>query len=169
MRKIINAILFIVEYCFKLAAPLAAVISLAAPGSIIYKVTQGFRSLPEAVREIVWWFQNASEIGTIINDYNTMTAANFNQKYGAGAINNVMAYLNEAVTYLQRVYVNISEQLVATILAAVTVFLIFYLLARIARFIRQEGQGSLVTKFERKMGSRVFEDQKNSTPYTNYR
>lgn len=168
MRKIINAILFVVEYCFKLVAPLAAVISLAAPGSFLYKVMLGFRSLPDAIREIVWWFRNASEIGTIINDYNTMTAANFNQKYGAGAINYVMEYLNEAVAYLQQVYVNLAEQPVATVLAAATVFLLFYLLARIARFVRQRGQGSVVTRFERKMGDRVFENQKSSYPYSNY-
>lgn len=171
MRKIANAILFILEFCFKLAAPLAAFISMAARGDFLTKLVQGFQSLPEAIREIIWWFKNVSEIGIIIEDYNTMTAANFNQKYGAGAVNYVMEYLNEAVAYLQQVITNLSDQPVATLLAAALVFLIFYLLARLARFIRQEGQGSVVTKFERKMGKRVFKNQRSesyesSSPYT---
>ena len=165
MRRIGNAVLFVVEFCFKLAAPLAAVISMAAPGGFVYKVISGFESLPEAIREIIWWVRNVSEIGVIIEDYNTMTAANFNQKYGAGAINSVMEYLNELVSYIQQVYVNLAEQPITTILAALLVFLIFYLGARVARFIRQRGQGSVVTKFERKMGNRVFSDQPSSKPY----
>ena len=152
-------ILIPIEFCFKLAAPLAAVISMAAQGSFGNKIVEGFQSLPEAVREIIWWFSNISEIGTIIDDYNTMTAAGFNQKYGAGAINSVMAYLNEGVAYLERVYVNLAEQPFITILAAFIVFMIFYLAARIVRFIRQQGQGSVVTKMERKMGNRVFKEQ----------
>ncbi len=159
MRIIVNGILFIVELCFKLAAPLAAFISMAASGDFITKLIQGFKSLPQAINEIIWWFRNVGEIGTIIEDYNTMTAANFNQKYGAGAINYVMEYLNEAVAYLQQVITNLSDQPVSTVCAAAFVFLIFYMLARLARFIRQEGQGSVVNKFERKMGNRMFKNQ----------
>lgn len=159
MRAMGKVALFIIEYCFKLAAPLAAVISLGAPGLFFSKVAHGFRSLPQAVQEIIWWFRNISEIGQVINDYNTMTAANFNAKYGSGAINNVMDYLNEAVAYLQQVYVNLAEQPVTTILAALVVFLIFYLLSRVARFIRQEGQGSVIDRYERRAGRRVFSEQ----------
>lgn len=154
--------LFIFELCFKLAASLAAIIAMAAQGGVVSKVMAGFYSLPEAVREIIWWVKNIPEIGKIVNDYNTLTAANFNQKYGSGAVNYVMDYLNEAVNYLQQVYLNISGQPLATVLAAVIVFLIFYLVARIARFVRQEGQGSFVTRFERRTGHRVFKKKKNS-------
>lgn len=163
MRLIANLFLFIVELCLKLAASLAAIIAMAAQGGVVSKVVSGFYSLPEAVREIIWWVKNIPEIGKIVNDYNTLTAANFNQKYGSGAVNYVMDYLNEAVNYLQQVYLNISGQPLATVLAAVIVFLIFYLAARIARFVRQEGQGSFVTRFERRAGHRVFKKKKNST------
>lgn len=157
MRVIGKAVLFIIEYCFKLAAPLAAFISMATPGGFINKIISGFESLPEAIREIIWWVKNIPEISIIIEDYNTMIAANFNQKYGAGAINSVMEYLNELVSYLQQVYANLADQPAGTILAALIVFVIFYLLARVCRFIRQRGQGSVITKFERKMGSKVFD------------
>lgn len=156
MRIIANAFLFIIEFCLKLAAPLAAVISMAASGNFLYKVIEGFRSLPAAVAEIIWWIGNIPEIGRIVDDYNTMTAADFNQKYGAGAINYVMDYLNEGISYLQRVYLNLVDQPVATLCAALVVFFIFYLLSRLVRFVRQRGQGSVVTKFERRMGHKVF-------------
>lgn len=147
-----------IELCFKLAAPLAAIISMAATGGFFNKLLKGFWSMPKAIREIIWWIQNSSEVSTIVDDYNSLTAAAFNQKYGAGAINYVMEYLNEGIDYLQLVYVNFTEHPVVTILAAGITFLVFYLLARIARFVRQKGQGSVVTKFERRAGKRIFED-----------
>lgn len=164
MRAIGKALLFIIEYCFKLAAPLAGFISLGAQGPFVSKIVEGFESLPDAVREIIWWFRNIPEVGRIIDDYNTMTAANFNAKYGSGAINNVMDYLNEGVTYLQHVYVNLAEQPMSTILAAAIVFLVFFLLARLARFVRQEGQGSIIDRYERRAGDRVFK-HRNSSSY----
>ena len=167
MRLILNAILFVVEYCLKIAAPLAAFISMAVGGGFVNKVIEGFRSLPEAVREIIWWFGNIGEIGTIIDDYNTLTAANFNQKYGTGAINSVMEYLNEGVAYLQRVFENMTNQPVSTVVAALLIFLIFYLSARLARFVRQRGQGSVVTKFERRMGDKVFRERHRKAHETN--
>lgn len=164
LRILKQFILFIIEICLKLAAPLAAIISMAAHGGFFYKIIAGFQSLPEAIREIIWWIKNIPEVGKIVDDYNTMTAATFNQKYGAGAVNYVMDYLNEGITYLQQVYQNLIEQPVSTVLAAVIVFLIFYLLARIVRFIRQEGQGSFITKFERRTGGRIFKDRKTTKP-----
>lgn len=163
MRLIRNVLLFIIEYCFKIAAPLAAVIAMAAEGGFMTKVIEGFRSLPEAVREIIWWIKNIPEVGRIVDDYNTLTAATFNQKYGAGAVNYVMDYLNEGVSYLQQVYLNLSDQPISTVLAAVIVFLILYLLARGVRFVRQEGQGSFVTKFERRTGNRIFKKRREET------
>lgn len=162
MRFIANIFLFIFELCLKLAASLAAIIGMAAQGGFISKLIEGFQSLPEAVREIIWWVNNIPEVGRIVNDYNTLTAANFNQKYGSGAVNYVMDYLNEGVSYLQQVYLNLSDQPIATVLAAVIAFLALYFLARTMRFIRQEGQGSFVTKFERRTGNRFFKKGKAS-------
>jgi len=162
MHLLKQVLLFLVEFCLKIAASLGAVISLAARGGLFAKILTGFRSLPDAVREIVWWIRNIADVGVIVNDYNTLTAANFNQKYGAGAINYVMDYLNEGVSYVQKVYLNLSDQPVTTILAALVVFLIFYLLARLVRFFRQEGQGSIVTRLERRAGDRVFRKEEGA-------
>ncbi|GAA5522251.1 hypothetical protein LQ318_10895 [Aliifodinibius salicampi] len=156
MRYIIQPIFFLIELALKLAAPLSAIISMAASGNFIQKVLEGFHSLPDTVREIIWWIRNIPEISNIIDDYNTLTAAEFNQKYGAGAVNYVMDYLNEGVEYLQQVYVNLAERPLSTILAALLAFFICYLSARIVRFIRQKGEGSVITKFERQAGDRMF-------------
>ncbi len=156
MRYIIQPIFFLIELALKLAAPLSAIISMAASGSFIQKVIEGFRSLPDTVREIIWWIHNIPEISNIIDDYNTLTAAEFNKKYGAGAVNYVMDYLNEGVEYLQQVYVNLAERPITTISAALLAFLICYLSARVVRFIRQKGEGSVITKFERRAGDRMF-------------
>ncbi|SMO51959.1 hypothetical protein [Fodinibius sediminis] len=166
MRLIANLFLFVIEYCFKLAAPLAALIATAARGGFFAKMMEGFQSLPEAVRESIWWIKNIPEVGKIVNDYNTLTAANFNQKYGSGAVNYVMDYINEGVSYFQQVYMNLSEHPLVTVIAALIVFLIFYLLARLVRFVRQEGQGSFITKFERRAGDRVF--KRGSTSSSGY-
>lgn len=163
MNILKQLIFFPVELCLKLAAPLAAVISMAAQGNFISKIVAGFQSLPEAVREIIWWIKNIPEVGKIVDDYNTMTAAGFNQKYGAGAVNYVMDYLNHVTTYLQQVYQNLVEQPLSTVLAALIIFLLFYLLARIVRFLRQEGQGSFITKFERRAGDRIFVHRRNES------
>ena len=162
LRFIRQVLLFILEYCLKLAAPLAAIISMAAPAGFFSKIIAGFRSLPDAIREIIWWIGNIPEIGRIVNDYNTLTAASFNQKYGSGAVNYVMDYLNEGVAYLQRVYVNLAEQPITTILAAGIIFLIFYITARLVRFVRQEGQGSFIARYERRKGERIFRESNRS-------
>src|SRR5690625_805939 len=167
MRPIANLLLYIIEFCFKLAAPLAAIIAMAARGGFFSKLTEGFQSLPEAVRGIIWWVRNIPEVGKIVNDYNTLTAAMFNQKYGSGAVNYVMNYLHEGISYLQRVYQNVSAQPVSTLMAAVVVFFIFYLLARLARFLRQEGQGSGITRVERRTGNRVFR-KNNDAPFDSF-
>lgn len=156
MRYIIQPIFFLIEFALKLAAPLSAIISMAASGSLIQKVVEGFRALPDTVGEIVWWIRNIPEISNIIDDYNTLTAAEFNQEYGAGAVNYVMDYLNEGVEYLQQVYVNLAERPITTISAALVAFFICYLSARVVRFVRQKGEGSVITKFERRAGNRVF-------------
>ncbi|MCW9708034.1 hypothetical protein [Fodinibius salsisoli] len=162
-RILKQLILFIIEWCSKVAAPLAAFISMGVQGGLLYKILAGFQSLPEAIQEIIWWVKSIPQVGSIVDDYNTLTAADFNQKYGAGAVNYVMDYLNDGLAYLQQVYQNLVKQPISTLLAATIVFLIFYLLARIVRFIRQEGQGSFITKFERRTGERIFKAKNTGT------
>ncbi|MDZ7772991.1 MAG: hypothetical protein U5K31_09690 [Balneolaceae bacterium] len=154
---VIRPILFLMEYLLKAAAGLAALITLAAPGSFPEKLATGFGSLGEAVRRVVAWPDQAAWLARVIEDYNTLTAAAFNQRYGGEALNQVMAHLNRAVDFGQAVYGNVSLQPVATVSAVLLAFLACWISARGCRFVRQRGQGSWLTRRERKWGDRVFE------------
>lgn len=154
-----NAFLWIFEIALKIAAPVSAAISLGSRGSFPEKIGAGFASLPETVRELIYTFGSSDYVVRVINDYNTLTAAAFNEKYGGGAINYVMQYLNEAVSYFQNVYENMSSEPVSTAIATLLVFLVLYLLSRSARFVRQRGQGSVIDKMERKAGDKIFRSE----------
>ena len=151
-----ETILFLLEYIFKFAAGVIAVIVLGAQGSFFGKLGAGFSSLFDVMYRIIAWPDKLTYIGTVINDYNTLTAASFNQRYGGQAINQVMVSLNEGVAYFQAVYENLIQQPFSTILAVLVAFLFFYTCGRVCRFIRQRGRGSYLTRKEREWGKRVF-------------
>lgn len=155
-RATSGALLWLVEMGFKITAPVAAAISLGTQGGFFDKVGTGFASLPQTIRELLVTLGSSDYVSQIINDYNTLTAAAFNEKYGGGAIQYVMQYLNNGVVYLQKVYQNLTTETISTVIAAFVVFVVLYLLSRSARFVRQRGQGSVVDRFERKAGDKVF-------------
>lgn len=148
--------LFLLEYIFKFAAGVVAVIVLGAQGSFFEKLGAGFGSLVDVIYRIIAWPDKLGYLGSVINDYNTLTAATFNQRYGGEAINRVMTSLNEGVAYFQAVYQNLVQQPISTILSTLFAFLLFYTCGRACRFIRQKGRGSYLTRKERKFGERVF-------------
>jgi len=150
-------VLFLLEYLFKLAAGVIGMIVLGAGGSFFSKMGTGFGSIGNVLHQIAEWPDRLTYIGTIVQDYNTLTASAFNERYGGDAINRLMELLNEGVAYGQAVYQNITEQPVTTILATLIVFLLFYIIGRACRFYRQKGQGSFLIKKERELGKRVFD------------
>jgi hypothetical protein len=151
-----NPLLFLLEYIFKFTAGVLAVIVLGSQGSFFGKLGAGFGSLVDVIYQIMAWPDKLGYIGTVINDYNTLTAASFNQRYGGEAVNQVMTSLNEGVAYFQAVYQNLINQPVATIFAVLIAFCFFYFCGRACRFIRQRGRGSYLTRKEREFGERVF-------------
>lgn len=153
---ITNGFLWIIEMGLKVIAPVGAAITLGAGGTFFEKLGTGFASLPQTIRRLFETIGQSDYVLDVINDYNTLTAAAFNQKYGSGAINYVMEYLNGAVRYVQNVYQNLSSEPVATLFAVIVVFLMLYLSGRTARFIRQRGQGSILDRMERKTGEKFF-------------
>lgn len=154
-----SALLWILEIALKIAAPVSAAICLGSKGSFFEKVGAGFGSLPDTVRELIVTLGTSDYVVRVINDYNTLTAAAFNEKYGGGAISYVMQYLNEAVSYFQNVYDNMSSEPFSTAFATVLVFVVLYILSRFARFVRQQGQGSVIDKMERKAGDKIFRSE----------
>lgn len=157
-------VLFLLEYLFKFSAGVIAIIVLGAGGSLFNKLGTGFGSIAGVLRQIAEWPDRLAYLGTVIQDYNTLTASAFNERYGGEAINRVMESLNEGVAYGQAVYQNLAHQPVATIVATLIAFLIFYVIGRTCRFFRQRGQGSFLVKKERELGRQVFD----RSEYKNY-
>lgn len=156
-----NLFLFMLEYIFKFSAGVVAIIVLGGEGSFFSKLGRGFGSLVDVLGKIVAWPDTLGYLATVIRDYNTLTASAFNQRYGGQAVNRVMESLNEAVTYSQAVYQNLTGQPLATVLATMIAFLTFYSVARIVRFIRQRGRGSYLVRKEREIGDRVFRNRES--------
>ena len=155
-RATSSALLWTLEIAFKITAPVAAAISLGTQGGFFDKVGSGFASLPQTIRELLVTLGSSDYVSQIINDYNSLTAAAFNEKYGGGAIQYVMQYLNNGVVYLQKVYQNLTTETISTVIATLLVFVVLYLISRSVRFVRQRGQGSVVDRMERKAGDKIF-------------
>lgn len=151
-----NVFLFFLEYFFKLSSGVVSLIVIGASGSFSSKLGTGFASLLPTLMHVTEFPQKFSNTMDVINDYNTLTAASFNQRYGGQALNQVMISMNDGVAYFQGVYQNLSQQPVATILAVTVAFSSLYLIGRGLCFIRQKGQGSYITRLERKLGYRLF-------------
>lgn len=161
-KAVLVPILFLIEYVFKFLAGVGAAIVLAADGSLWAKLGTGYASVIPAIRQLTNFPEQWAYLSTVIEDYNTLTAAAFNQRYGGQAINALLVQLNEGVSYLQAIYQNIISSPISTILATLIIFLSLYLIGRISRFVRQKGQGSILDRAERKLGDQVFKNRHNS-------
>lgn len=160
-RKSGKGFLMFLEYCTKLTAVAVTAVVLVTDGTFVSKLGNGFGSVSSTLRNIFSAPSDIIDTAYVIHDYNTMTAAAFNQEYGANAINSVMAYLNGAVVYFQTLYQNLASQPFSTFFAALLAFCSLYFISLVLRFARQKGQGSWLNKLERKLGDRVFETSRN--------
>ena len=152
----LNLILWPVEYLLKFTSTVAAAIVLGTAGPFSTKVASGFGSLIPTIRQLFDVPERLTQIATVIYDYNTLTAANFNERYGGQAVNRVLQSLNEGVLYFQEVYRNLTIQPLSTVIATILVFLVLYMSGRVVRFTRQKGQGSIFNRMERRLGDRIF-------------
>ena len=137
-------------------AGVVGLIVLGAEGSFYEKLDTGFGSIAGVLRQISKWHEQLVYLSSVIRNYNTLTASEFNQRYGGEAISRVMESLNEAVAYGQVVYQNLTQEPFSTLIATLFAFLIFYIAGRACRFYRQKGQGSFLVKRERKLGQKIF-------------
>lgn len=153
---VVKPFLFVLEYLFKLSAGIVTVIVLGSQGSFIVKLGTGFGSLIYVYEQLLEWPGKLTYLGSVIHDYNTLTASAFNQRYGGQALNRTMESLNEGVLYVQSVYQNLAEQPFATVIATFIAFAVLYFFARTFRFIRQRGEGSYLVRKERELGKQVF-------------
>lgn len=165
VKVITNAFLFFLEYFFKFSSGVTGLIVLGAGGSFFVKLATGFGSVLPALARLFEFPQTFINTTTIINDYNTLTAAAFNQRYGTQAVNHVMESMNVGVAYFHSVYQNLAWQPVETVFAVALAFSSLYLIGRGICFIRQKGQGSCITRLERKLGCRIFKISVNGIPH----
>lgn len=152
--------LLFLEYCVKVTAVVVTAVTLSARGAFGEKLGTGFSSLSPSLRKL---FDSPSEISgaaSMIHEYHTLSAAAFNEQYGTEAISGVLAYLNGGIVYLQTVAQNFASQPFSTFFAALVAFGSLYLLSFILRFARQKGQGSYLTRLERKLAARIFDEFK---------
>lgn len=149
--------LWLLEAGFKLFACITGIVIFETKGAFGERLSIGFSSLPSSLRSLTEFPSKVSETITLIIDYNTFTAAEFNQLYGEHAVGELLASLNVVAEYLLQLYRNLVYYPLESILAAAIGFCSFYLLARILRFYRQEGKGSYFTRLERKLGEKIFE------------
>jgi len=156
----LKPILWVMEYFLKAFAGVAAFVVLASQGSFISRVATAFLSVDELFNSIVEWPSKIAFMNQVVSDYHTLTAARFNSKYGNQALDTVLTYLNDGLRFIQQVYENISLFPVKSILSTLLVFLFFYFIARLLRFVRQKGQGSLLTQKEREWGNKIFTEDK---------
>ncbi len=132
---------------------------LIADGSFGMKLGTGFSSISASLRSL---FEAPGDIigaAHLINEYHNLSAAAFEARHGAEAINGVLAYLNGGITYLQDVGQNFATQPFATFFASLISFASLYFISLVIRFARQKGQGSFLNRLERRLGERVFESQ----------
>ncbi|MDZ7716950.1 MAG: hypothetical protein U5J95_12120 [Balneolaceae bacterium] len=148
--------LAIIEYCFKGLALLSAGVALSTPGVFMEKFSAGFASLTSVIRNVFELPVELSRQAFLISEYNSMPASAFVDTYGAQNIDAVFAYFSNAVNFFVRVEENLTGNFFTTISAAALLFAIFYLLAWVLRFARQQGQGSWRVQLERRFAEKVF-------------
>ena len=158
---ILKPILWICEYLLKAAAGIAAVIVVAAKGSFFSRIGSAFSSFDDLLVRFETWPEKITYMEKVVSDYQSLTAAQFNSKYGSQALDTVLGYLNESLQFIQRVYENFSIYPLRTVLSTLLVFILLYTAARLIRFVRQKGQGSLLVQKEREWGDKIFTNEEN--------
>lgn len=148
--------LSLIEWGLKICAFVAGLLTLGAQGSFGVKFGTGFGSLSSSLRQLFEAPITFKEISWAAREYHHVGHAEFQEAYGLAPIDQLVASLNGFFGFFNQISTNLSQDPFVSIVAAVLVFLSFYLLARIIRFARQRGQGSLMCRLEQRLGDRVF-------------
>ncbi|HKK47092.1 MAG TPA: hypothetical protein VJ964_16310 [Balneolaceae bacterium] len=152
-------LLYVIEWGFKICALVAGWFALAASGSLGMRIGSGFASLSFGLRHLFEFPAELKRMIYLVSDYNQMNRELFRETYGAKAVNQFMASLNDGITFLHRITQNLYQHPFASLTAGLVVFVTFYLLARIIRFARQKGRGSWLNRWELRLGNSVFNSE----------
>ena len=113
------------------------------------KYVDGVKSTPEVIGKSLKYMLNFSEMN---DNYNNLTAKEFVNTYEAMGWNK-LAELNN---YLMQTGNNLMDNPVETLIASGLTAGSAYLAGRAAKFVRTEGQGTIIQKIERKLGDKAF-------------
>jgi hypothetical protein len=152
-------VLILIEWGFKLCAIVAAGMALSSKGSFGTKLSAGFGSLSYGLRQLVEAPAEFNEISWAARKYREIGHAEFQESYGMAPIDQLVSSLNSFFVFVYQISSNLSQSPFVSIIAAVLVFISFYFLSRIIRFTRQKGQGSLLYRFEQRLGDQIFNSQ----------
>lgn len=149
--------LLFLEYCIKFTAIVITGSVLAADGSIGMKLSTGFGSISQVLRQVFEVPEQINKAVTVIYDYNHLTAAAFTDSYGPDALDSSLAFINEGILYVQAVNENLVNQPFSTFFASFISFAALYSISFVIRFARHEGKGSLLSRVELKLAEKVFQ------------
>lgn len=148
--------LIVIEWGFKLCAFVATGMALSTKGPLGTKISSGFGSLSHGLRQLIEAPAEFKEISWAARKYHQVGHAEFQESYGLAPIDQLVSSLTNFFVFVDQIAGNFSQNPLVSIIAAIVVFVSLYLLAWVIRFARQKGQGSLLYRFEKRLGDRIF-------------
>jgi hypothetical protein len=169
LRNISNTlrqVLTLPEYILKVASIPAGVIAAGSGGSALTKAIQGGTKVWTTPIDAV---KNVKKLVEISDDYTVLTAKEFTTKYGTEIGTYLAKHLHGIIEWGTQFSHNINSEPIETIIAIIIVTGLLYTGGRALKFIRQKGQGSYITKMERKLGYKYWPETRyeDEGPTTN--
>jgi len=158
IKNTARQILVLPEYILKIASIPAGIIAAGTGGSALAKAIQGGTKVWTVPIDAV---KNLKTLVEISNDYAVLTAKEFTTKYGTEIGTYLANHLHGIIVWGTQFSHNINNEPIETIFAVLVISGFLYAGGRALKFIRQKGQGSYITKVERKLGHKYW-------PETNY-
>lgn len=159
-KKINNAVrqtLAVPEYVLKVASIPAGIIAAGSTGSALGKAVSGGAKVWTTPIDVVRNFRKLVEIS---DDYATLTAKEFTNRYGTEIGNYLAGYLHGVIEWGNQFSHNMNNEPIETTIAVIVVTGLLYTGGRVIKFLRQKGQGSYITKVERKLGHKYWPETK---------
>jgi hypothetical protein len=152
-----KGVLLLLEYMTKLSAFVVTAVVLSTSGTFGGKLGAGFTSLSAGLRNVFGVPGDLIHLMRELRSYGADVQNFIWEPGGFESLNNILAYLNGSVLYLDSVSANFANQPFTTLFAALLAFVSLYFTARLLRFYRQKGRGSKLVNLEQQLGERVFQ------------
>jgi len=141
------------EWLTKVAAVPAGVFALGGEGGLVSKMAYGAKTVMTAPFQIP---AALSKVQEVAQDYTTMVANAFTEKYGPSVVQAAMDEVHGGIEYCNHALQNLQDQPAETLAAGASIAALMYGTGRAIRFWRQKGQGSWADRLERGIGRRFW-------------